>query len=69
MALQAGRGSAVAVDIDQEITAMTGGTLAEARKKGMVFVLMTGAEVGVVAGVTGDAGATLAAVDGFIWGL
>lgn len=48
---------------------MAGGTLTEAREKGMVFILMTGTEVGVIARMAGDACAALTSIDTLIRGL
>lgn len=69
MAVQAVGSGAVAMDIDQDIAAMTCGTVGKACDERVIFVLMACAEVGVIAGMAGNAGAAMAAVDGLVGSL
>lgn len=59
--------SAVAVDINQDVTIMAGCAVGETSKNGMVFVQMPSSEVGVIGRVAGAAGPTLPTVDRFVW--
>ena len=48
---------------------MAGLTVGDSGDDGMILILVASAEIGVVGGVAGSAGATLSAIDAFVWGL
>ena len=66
MALQTVGHRAVAVGILQDVAAMTGLAVGQARQLGVVFVLMASAKIGVIGSVTGDACPTMATVDALV---
>lgn len=67
MAVQAVARCAVAVDILENIAAMAGLAAGQSGEEGVVFILMASCKIGVISGMTGDAGSTVPAIDALVW--